>query len=81
MTSLETRTLHLSDADIVFDVRGPLPTADGRRPVFMVGQPMEATGFRTLASLLPDHTVITYDPRGLGRSTRRDDRLDHVPEV
>ena len=81
MTSLETRTLHLSDADIVFDVRGPLPTADGRRPLFMVGQPMDATGFGTLRSLLPDHTVITYDPRGIGRSTRRDGRLEHVPEV
>jgi hypothetical protein len=31
----------------------------------MIGQPMDASGFRTLASHFPDSTVITYDPRGL----------------
>jgi pimeloyl-ACP methyl ester carboxylesterase len=25
--------------------------------------------------------VVTYDPRGLGRSTRKDGRTDHTPEV
>jgi pimeloyl-ACP methyl ester carboxylesterase len=25
--------------------------------------------------------VVTYDPRGLGRSTRKDGRVDHVPTV
>jgi pimeloyl-ACP methyl ester carboxylesterase len=45
----------------------------------MIGQPMDATGFRTLASHLPDRTVVAYDPRGLGRSTRRDGRDDHDP--
>src|SRR4051794_9468277 len=47
----------------------------------MIGQPMSASGFSTLASLLPDRTVVTYDPRGLGRSTRSDGRVDHSPEV
>ena len=47
----------------------------------MIGQPMTATGFGTLASHLPDRTVVTYDPRGLGRSTRRDGRVDHSPTV
>ncbi|MGH3242543.1 MAG: alpha/beta fold hydrolase, partial [Spirillospora sp.] len=28
-----------------------------------------------------DRTVITYDPRGLGRSTRKDGRVDHDPET
>src|SRR5690349_23125797 len=45
----------------------------------MVGQPMTAGGFRTLASHLPDRTVVTYDPRGLGRSTRCDGRVDSTP--
>jgi pimeloyl-ACP methyl ester carboxylesterase len=76
-----TRTLATADADIAYDVDGPLPTADGRPPLFMIGQPMTATGFRTLASHLPDRTVITYDPRGLGRSTRRDGRVDNSPTV
>jgi pimeloyl-ACP methyl ester carboxylesterase len=47
----------------------------------MIGQPMDASGFSTLASLFPDRTVVTYDPRGLGRSTRSDGRVDHSPTV
>src|SRR5213594_490842 len=78
---MTTHKLETTEADIVYDVRGPLPTADGRPPLFMIGQPMEASGFATLASLFPDRTVITYDPRGLGRSTRRDGRVDHSPTV
>ncbi|HEX4579273.1 MAG TPA: alpha/beta hydrolase [Candidatus Dormibacteraeota bacterium] len=76
---MDTRTLDTADADIVYDVEGPLPTADGRPPLVMIGQPMDASGFRTLASYFPDRTVITYDPRGLGRSTRKDGRVDNVP--
>jgi pimeloyl-ACP methyl ester carboxylesterase len=75
------RVLETADVDIAYDVRGPLPAADGRPPLFMIGQPMDASGFATLASYFPDRTVITYDPRGLGRSVRKDDRLDNVPEV
>jgi pimeloyl-ACP methyl ester carboxylesterase len=77
---MTTHTLALPDADVVYDVRGPLPTADGRPPLLMIGQPMTAEGFTTLASHFPDRTVVTYDPRGLGRSTRRDGREDHTPE-
>jgi pimeloyl-ACP methyl ester carboxylesterase len=76
-----THTLHTAGADIAYDVRGPLPTADGRPPLLMIGQPMDATGFATLASHLPDRTVVTYDPRGLGRSTRKDGRVDHTPTI
>ena len=47
----------------------------------MIGQPMDASGFSTLASYFPDRTVITYDPRGLGRSVRKDGRADHSPAV
>jgi pimeloyl-ACP methyl ester carboxylesterase len=78
---MKTYTLETAEADIVYDVQGPLPTADGRPPLFMIGQPMDASGFRTLASYFPDRTVITYDPRGLGRSIRKDGRVDHVPTV
>jgi pimeloyl-ACP methyl ester carboxylesterase len=76
-----THTLETGDASIAYDVHGPLPTADGRPPLFMIGQPMDASGFSTLASLFPDRTVVTYDPRGLGRSTRSDGRVDHSPTV
>src|SRR5579884_1498675 len=80
-SGLTTQTLETPEATIVYDVQGPLPTADGRPPLFMIGQPMDASGFRTLASYFPDRTVITYDPRGLGRSTRTDGRVDNVPTV
>jgi pimeloyl-ACP methyl ester carboxylesterase len=76
-----THILDTAEAEIAYDVHGPLPTADGRAPLFMIGQPMGARGFGTLASHFPDRTVITYDPRGLGRSTRRDGRVDHSPGV
>src|ERR687898_952156 len=78
---MTTHTLETAGAAIAYDVRGPLPTADGRPPLFMIGQPMDASGFATLASHFPDRTVVTYDPRGLGRSTRKDGRVDHAPAV
>jgi pimeloyl-ACP methyl ester carboxylesterase len=76
-----THTLETAEVDIVYDVHGPLPTADGRPPLFMIAQPMDASGFATLASYFRDRTVITYDPRGLGRSTRKDGRVDNSPMV
>jgi pimeloyl-ACP methyl ester carboxylesterase len=77
----QTHTLSTEGADIAYDVHGPLPTADGRPPLLMIGQPMDASGFLRLASLMPDRTVVTYDPRGLGRSTRKDGRTDSTPAV
>src|SRR5580704_12296784 len=76
-----THTLETTGAQIVYDVHGPLPATDGRPVLLMVGQPMEAGGFYALAGLFPDRTVVTYDPRGLGRSTRRDGRIDNTPEL
>ncbi|MFI8849274.1 alpha/beta hydrolase [Streptomyces sp. 891-h] len=78
---MATQTLKTPAADLVHDVRGPLPTTDGRPPLLMIGQPMDASGFRALATHFTDRTVVTYDPRGLGRSTRKDGRTDHDPEV
>src|SRR5690349_22966300 len=76
-----THTLETDGAAIVYDVRGPLPPADGRPPLMMIGQPMTANGFGALAPHFPDRTVVTYDPRGLGRSTRSDGRTDNTPTV
>ena len=80
MTTTQTHTLTLPGVDLVYDIRGPLPPADGRPLLFMIGQPMTAEGFGTLAGLFPDRTVVTYDPRGLGRSVRTDGRSDHTPQ-
>jgi pimeloyl-ACP methyl ester carboxylesterase len=76
---METHTLETPEVDLVYDVRGPLPPADGRPPLFLIGAPMVASGFAALASHLADRTVLTYDPRGLGRSTRKDGRVTHTP--
>ncbi|MDN5749955.1 MAG: alpha/beta hydrolase, partial [Pseudonocardia sp.] len=78
---MTTYTLTTPEVDLTYDVHGPLPTADGRPPLLMIGQPMDATGFAALTAQLPDRTAVTYDPRGLGRSSRKDGRVDHTPEV
>lgn len=79
MPTIETRTLEVPGATLVFDVRGPLPP-ESAPALLMIGQPMTADGFATLASHFPDRTVVTYDPRGLGRSERSDGESTHRPE-
>ncbi|MFI6784912.1 alpha/beta fold hydrolase [Micromonospora sp. NPDC050276] len=80
MTDIQTHTLVIPGVDLVYDVRGPLPPAGGQRALLMIGQPMTAEGFTALAPHFTDRTVITYDPRGLGRSVRNDGRTDHTPQ-
>jgi pimeloyl-ACP methyl ester carboxylesterase len=75
-----TLTRETPGATLVYDVHGPLPPADGRPPLLMVASPMDASGFATLASYFSDRTVVTYDPRGIGRSIRHEGRTDHEPE-
>ncbi|TDB78397.1 alpha/beta hydrolase [Actinomadura sp. KC216] len=78
---MSTHTLQIPGVDLVYDVHGPLPTADGRPVLVMIGQPMDASGFGTLVSHFPERTVVTYDPRGVGRSVRNDGRVDSTPET
>ena len=78
---MTTHVLETAEVDIAYDVHGPLHTVDGRPPLFMIGQPMDASGFGSLALHIPDRTVVTNDPRGLGRSTRKDGRVDNAPTV
>jgi pimeloyl-ACP methyl ester carboxylesterase len=75
-----TNTLSVPGAELVYDVHGPLPPADGRPVLLMIGQPMTAEGFGALSAHFTDRTVVTYDPRGLGRSTRSDGSLAHTPQ-
>src|SRR5262245_40390048 len=76
-----TYRLETAGAEIASDVHGPGPAADGRPPLVMIAQPMDASGFAALVSQFPDRTTVTYDPRGLGRSTRNDGRVDNSPTV
>lgn len=76
-----SRVLDRGDADLAYDVDGPLPPADGGRPLVLIGQPMGASGFADLTAELSDRTVVRYDPRGVGRSTRRDGTTTNRPDV
>jgi pimeloyl-ACP methyl ester carboxylesterase len=66
-----TSTIDVPGATLTYDVRGDLAERD--QPVLlMIGSPMAASGFPTLASHFTDRTVVTYDPRGVERSVRSD---------
>lgn len=73
---MTTHVLETDKAAITYDVHG-----EGGRPLMMIGQPMDASGFAALKEQFPDRTVITYDPRGLGRSTRTDGSSENRPEI
>lgn len=68
MTTVMTGTVEAPGAVLTYDVREPDPPGE-HRPLFVVGSPMAASGFQQLVAHLTDRTVITYDPRGAGRST------------
>jgi pimeloyl-ACP methyl ester carboxylesterase len=69
MTKPITHTVHAPDAVLTYDVRAP-EAPSVHRPLFIFGSPMGASGFEQLVSQFGDRTVITYDPRGMERSTR-----------
>jgi pimeloyl-ACP methyl ester carboxylesterase len=64
-----THTLDVAGARLTYDVRKPEEPSN-RRPLFIFGSPMGASGFEQLVSRFADRTVITYDPRGMNRSVR-----------
>ena len=72
-----THTIDVPGATLTYDVRGDL----AQRPVLlMIGSPMGASGFPTLASHFADRTVVTYDPRGVERSVRSGELTEIRPE-
>jgi len=73
-----TRTLDVPGAILTYDVRRSDSTAEP--PLLLIGSPMGASGFGTLASYFPDRTVVTYDPRGVERSRKTDGVLVSTPE-
>jgi pimeloyl-ACP methyl ester carboxylesterase len=77
MTESTTDTLDAPGATLTYDVR----KADSPAPVlFMIGSPMGAGGFATLAGHFTDRTVVTYDPRGVERSTKADPASESTPD-
>lgn len=77
-TEPTTRTLAVPGAVLTYDVR----SADsGTAPVLLlIGSPMGAGGFGTLAGHFTDRTVVTYDPRGVERSAKADPASPSTPE-
>src|SRR5256885_16008108 len=78
MTKPATHTLDAPGAVLTYDVRS---NPDSAAPVlFMIGSPMGAGGFATLAGHFADRTVVTYDPRGVERSEKSDPASPSTPE-
>jgi len=77
-TVLTTHTLDVPGATLTYDLRrneeSTLP------PLLIIGSPMGAAGFVTLAGHFADRTVVTYDPRGVERSTKADPTAESTPD-
>jgi pimeloyl-ACP methyl ester carboxylesterase len=79
MTETNTHTLDVPGATLRYDVRDAEP--ESTAPVLlMIASPMDASGFNTLAGHFSDRAVVTYDPRGVGRSERIDGATWATPD-
>jgi pimeloyl-ACP methyl ester carboxylesterase len=68
--------LDVPGARLYYERRGSGPL------LLMIGSPMDSTGFTGLAAAMADnYTVVTYDPRGIGDSTRENADEDITPEM
>ncbi len=77
MTEPTTKTLDAPGAVLTYDVR---ESASTEPVLLLIGSPMGAGGFKTLAGHFPDRTIATYDPRGVERSTKADPTSESTPE-
>lgn len=78
MTEAKTHTLDVPGAVLTYDVREAPATTE---PILlMFASPMGAEGFASLAERFADRTVVTYDPRGAGRSRKADDTSESTPD-
>jgi pimeloyl-ACP methyl ester carboxylesterase len=69
-TQMTTHTLDVPGATLTYDVRRN--DASTEPILLLVGFPMAAAGFGSLAKRFTDRTVVTYDPRGCERSVETD---------
>jgi pimeloyl-ACP methyl ester carboxylesterase len=78
VTEPKSDTLPVPGAVLHYDIRN---SESGLEPVLLIiGSPMGADGFVTLAGHFADRTVVTYDPRGSGRSQRTDGARQTTPD-
>jgi pimeloyl-ACP methyl ester carboxylesterase len=78
MTEAKTHTLDAPGAVLSYDVRAN--DASTEPVMLIIGSPMGADGFVTLAGHFTNRTVVTYDPRGAGRSPRTDGASQTTPD-
>jgi pimeloyl-ACP methyl ester carboxylesterase len=78
MTQSKTHTLEVPGCVLHYDVR--VAEASTAPILLMIGSPMDASGFADLAGHFRDRRVVTYDPRGVGRSKRTDGAGESGPE-
>jgi pimeloyl-ACP methyl ester carboxylesterase len=78
MTETLTRTLDVPGAVLTYDV-APVPGST-LPALFLLGSPMDASGFTDLAARFTDRTVVRYDPRGTGRSPKHDPGSESTPD-
>jgi pimeloyl-ACP methyl ester carboxylesterase len=76
--STTTRTLDVPGARLTYDVRDG--ASSEASALFLIGSPMGAAGFGTLAGHFTDRTVMTYDPRGSERSEKDDPASPVTPD-
>ena len=81
MTAPTTHTLKVPGATLTYDVR-PAQDGSSEPPLVLIGSPMGAGGFGTLATYFTDRTIVTYDPRNNGERSPADDPAQPItPEV
>jgi pimeloyl-ACP methyl ester carboxylesterase len=78
ITESLTHTIEAPGAMLTYDVRRNDTTTEP--PLFLIGSPMGAAGFVTLAGYFGDRTIVTYDPRGSDRSTKADPTTESTPD-
>ena len=78
MAEPKTHPLDAPGAVLHYDVRSN--EASTEPVLLLIGSPMGAGGFGTLAGHFTDRTVVTYDPRGSERSKRTDGAHETTPE-
>src|ERR1700743_2403143 len=78
MTAPKTDVLNAPGADLYYDIRS---SDSSTQPVLLIiGSPMGADGFVTLAGHFTDRAVVPRAPRRPGRSQRTDGSLVTTPE-
>jgi pimeloyl-ACP methyl ester carboxylesterase len=78
MTEPMTHTLDAPGAVLTYDIRRN--EASTEPVLLLIGSPMAAAGFVTLAGHFTDRTVVTYDPRGAERSVKADPATESTPD-